>query len=114
MSSEFPCISMNLISRARYSSGIQSPVSTWPPDWTYSRNSCVRASTMWPPYRTVVSIECNGYQARGADPRGGPALRGARVPRDVDGRARAGARRPEGLAVLAHRFEAGAPVSDHA
>src|ERR687887_1279398 len=40
MSSEFPCISMNLISAARYSSGIQSPVSTWPPDCTYSRNSC--------------------------------------------------------------------------
>ena len=46
MSSEFPCISMNLMSRERYSSGIQSPVSTCPPDWTYSRNSCVRASTM--------------------------------------------------------------------
>src|SRR3954452_22892302 len=30
---------MNLISLARYSSGIQSPVSTWPPDWTYSRKS---------------------------------------------------------------------------
>src|ERR671914_1389780 len=40
MSSEFPCISMNLISFARYSSGIGSSVSTWPPDWTYSRNSC--------------------------------------------------------------------------
>src|SRR3989442_2466785 len=40
ISSELPCISMNLISLARYSSGSQSPVSTWPPDWTYSRNSC--------------------------------------------------------------------------
>src|ERR671935_3210893 len=40
ISSELPCISMNLISFARYSSGIQSPVSTWPPDCTYSRNSC--------------------------------------------------------------------------
>src|SRR5919197_6226630 len=40
MSSELPCISMNLISFARYSSGIQSPVSTWPPPCTYSRNSC--------------------------------------------------------------------------
>src|SRR3954468_3720612 len=39
ISSELPCISMNLTSFARYSSGIQSPVSTWPPDWTYSRNS---------------------------------------------------------------------------
>ena len=46
MSSEFPCISMNLMSRARYSSGIQSPVSTWPPAWTWSRNSCVRASNI--------------------------------------------------------------------
>ena len=34
---------MNLISRARYSSGIQSSVSTSPPAWTYSRNSCSRA-----------------------------------------------------------------------
>src|SRR3954452_267876 len=39
ISSELPCISMNLTSFARYSSGIQSPVSTWPPDCTYSRNS---------------------------------------------------------------------------
>ena len=39
MSSELPCISTNLISFARYSSGIQSSTSTWPPDWTYSRNS---------------------------------------------------------------------------
>ena len=69
---------------------------------------------MWPPYRTVVSIECNGYEARGADARGGAAVRGARVPRDVDGRARAGARRPEGLALLAHRLEAGASVPDDA
>src|SRR3970040_1579709 len=57
ISSEFPCISMNLTSFERYSSGIQSPVSTCPPDWTYSRNSCARVSTYWPPYRTVVSIE---------------------------------------------------------
>src|SRR3954454_17831769 len=39
ISSELPCISMNLTSFARYSSGIQSPISTWPPDCTYSRNS---------------------------------------------------------------------------
>ena len=45
MSSELPCISMNLTSFERYSSGIQSPVSTWPPPCTYSRNSCVCAST---------------------------------------------------------------------
>src|SRR5919109_4131307 len=57
MSSELPCISMNFTSFERYSSGIQSPVSTWPPDWTYSRNSCVRVSIVSPPYRTVVSIQ---------------------------------------------------------
>src|SRR5437667_4235909 len=56
ISSEFACISMNLTSLERYSSGIQSPVSTWPPSCTYSRNSWVRVSTT-PPYRTVVSIE---------------------------------------------------------
>ena len=53
MSSEFPCISMNLISLARYSSGIGSSVSTWPPDWTYSRNSW---SVISPPERTIVSV----------------------------------------------------------
>src|SRR5438034_3951827 len=57
MSSELPCISMNFTSFERYSSGIQSSVSTWPPAWTYSRNSCVRES-MSPPNLTVVSIEC--------------------------------------------------------
>src|SRR5438067_12073374 len=46
MSSELPCISMNLISFARYSSGIQSAVSTWPPCCTYSRNA---------PSRSVIS-----------------------------------------------------------
>ena len=40
MSSEFACISMNLMHFARYSSGIQSVASTCPPDWTYSRNAC--------------------------------------------------------------------------
>src|SRR5215216_4144056 len=55
MSSEFPCISMNLISSRRYSSGIQSVVSTWPPDCTYSRNSCSRAD-IWPPNRTIVRV----------------------------------------------------------
>src|ERR671936_1791521 len=43
ISSLFPCISMNLISFARYSFGSQSVASTWPPDWTYSRNSCSRS-----------------------------------------------------------------------
>src|SRR6266852_660554 len=38
ISSELACISMNLISFDRYSSGIQSSVSTCPPDCTYSRN----------------------------------------------------------------------------
>src|SRR3989440_1569213 len=53
MSSELPCISMNLISFARYSSGIQSPVSTWPPSCTYSRNSCFDTT---PPCRTIVRV----------------------------------------------------------
>src|ERR671923_2079004 len=43
ISSELPCISMNLTSLLRYSSGIQSWVSTCPPAWTYSRNSCSRS-----------------------------------------------------------------------
>src|SRR5919202_5473827 len=46
ISSELPCISMNLISFARYASGIQSPVSTWPPAWTYSRNPCSSIRTI--------------------------------------------------------------------
>src|SRR5579862_9656338 len=39
MSSELPCIWMNFTSRARYSSGMKSPASTWPPPWRYSMNS---------------------------------------------------------------------------
>src|SRR4029450_12309776 len=39
ISSELPCISMNLMSLARESSGIQAPVSTWPPDWPDARNA---------------------------------------------------------------------------
>ncbi len=46
MSSEFACISTNFTSRLRYSSGIQSPASTRPPDWTWARNSSVRVSTL--------------------------------------------------------------------
>ncbi len=59
MSSEFPCISMNLISRARYSSGIQSSHLHLPAgldvveELLRARVHCAR-----PPYRTVVSIEC--------------------------------------------------------
>src|SRR5215216_3708871 len=53
MSSEFACISINLIARARYSSGIQSAVSTWPPACTYSMNSCVLASVIGSPYLPV-------------------------------------------------------------
>src|SRR5213078_1288413 len=56
ISSELPCISMNFRSRARYSSGIQSPVSTWPPDWTYSRNSC-SCAVISPPNRTIVRLD---------------------------------------------------------
>src|SRR6266567_8191966 len=39
ISSELPCIWMNLTRRVRYSSGIQSPASTWPPPWRYSMKS---------------------------------------------------------------------------
>src|SRR5213595_78685 len=39
ISSELPCIAMNFASSARYSSGIGSPASTTPPDWTCSRNA---------------------------------------------------------------------------
>src|SRR3954469_6166997 len=47
---------MNLRRRARYSSGIQSPASTWPPDCTYSRNSCSRSGMRAPPNRTIVRV----------------------------------------------------------
>src|SRR2546425_1767532 len=58
ISSEFPCISMNLIRRARYSSGIQSSVSILPPDWTCSSSACSvwALSTASPTDRSV------GYQ----------------------------------------------------
>src|SRR5512133_687515 len=56
ISSEFPCISMNLRRRARYSSGIQSSVSTWPPDCTYSRNPCSCSVIRTPPNRTIVRV----------------------------------------------------------
>src|SRR5262249_47072623 len=39
ISSELPCIWMNLTSRARYSSGIQSPASTGPPACGWPTNS---------------------------------------------------------------------------
>src|SRR5262245_45971583 len=39
ISSELPCIWMNFTSRARYSSGIQSPASAWPPACRCSMNS---------------------------------------------------------------------------
>src|SRR5213596_3792306 len=55
ISSELPCISMNLIARRRYSCGIQSSTSTWPPPWRYSTNSSVRASLM-APYLPFVSL----------------------------------------------------------
>src|SRR5829696_338832 len=57
ISSELPCISMNLISSRRYSSGIQSVVSTWPPPWTYWRNSSSRALMRdLPTERSLVSM----------------------------------------------------------
>src|SRR6185503_8913070 len=55
ISSEFACISTNFVRRLRYSSGIHSPVSTRPPDWTWARNSAVRPSTPRC-YRTIGSI----------------------------------------------------------
>src|SRR5947208_6261654 len=61
ISSEFPCISMNLRSRARYSSGIQSSVSTWPPDWTYSRNSCSESAICgYLPTERSLGWKCSG------------------------------------------------------
>src|SRR6185312_9425185 len=55
ISSEFACISTNFVSRARYSSGIQSPTSTSPPSWTWARNVSVRSS-MPRCYRTIGRI----------------------------------------------------------
>src|SRR4051812_22760295 len=63
MSSELPCISMNLRRRARYSSGIQSSVSTWPPDCTYFRNSCSRCSIGVLPTERSLGWKCNGGPA---------------------------------------------------
>ena len=48
---------MNLTSRCRYSSGSQSPASTWPPSCTYARNSA-SARPCAPPYRPIVSLSC--------------------------------------------------------
>ena len=113
MSSELPCISMNLTAgrgTRRASSRPSRPVR--PTGRT--RGTPAFACPRWPPYRTVVSIECNGYAQGGADPGGLAALRRARFPRNVDGCARAGARRAEGLALLADRLEAGAPLRDDA
>src|ERR671917_604239 len=66
ISSELPCISMNLIKRARYSSGIQSLVSTCPPPWTYSRNSCSRA-VISPPNQTIVRVSNRTMPTRRAE-----------------------------------------------
>src|SRR4051812_29930461 len=85
ISSELPCISMNLISFDRYSSGIQSSTSTWPPDWTYSRNPC---SVMKAP-PTERSLGAHRSRAeRGLDQRPGAPFERiqrplARDPRDV-------------------------------
>src|SRR5687767_7773171 len=93
ISSESPCISMNLMSLARYSSGIQSPVSTCPPPCTYSTNSWVRAST-WPPTeRSLGSVYLRPPER--ANPPGRAALRREGLPRHVDRRPRGGPRRPD-------------------
>ena len=49
-----------------------------------------------------------------AHPTGRPPLRAEGLPRHVDGRPRAGDGRAEGLALLAHRVEAGAALRDDA
>src|SRR5437016_12958717 len=104
MSSELPCISMNLISFARYSSGIQSPVSTWPPPCTYSRNSC---SVTTPPSERSLGYAKYDHETRRADSASSATLRREGLPRHVDGRSRRGDGRAEGLALRAHRVEAG-------
>ena len=93
--------------RARYSSGIQSPVSTRPPDWTCARNSVVRAVHAFDATERSVASSTWRHPARRAGRRRRSALRRAWLPRHVDGRSRDGDGRPEGLALLADGLEAG-------
>src|SRR5579885_1779113 len=107
ISSLLPCISTNLTSFCRYSSGIQSPASTCPPPCTYARNSSPRESIRAPPYRPFVRLILDVREARGADPDRRPPLRGARLPGHVARRSRRGARRPEAVALPPHRLQGG-------
>ena len=67
------------------------------------------------PNRTIVRVyRSMSERTRGADPPGRPALRREGLPRHVDRRPRRGAGRPEGLALRAHRVEAGPPLRDDA
>src|SRR6266511_2682129 len=96
ISSELPCISMNLISFARYSSGIQSLVSTWPPAWTNSRKSCSRA-LIWPPNRTIVRVSIVLCPAAGRSsrvrPPGSSQRRATTAPRSATWRRPSASRR---------------------
>src|SRR5256714_6497930 len=110
ISSELACISMNLISFCRYSSGSQSVASACPPSWTYARNSCVRASTR-PPYLPIVRLgTIDVREARRADPDRRPAVRRAGLSGHVPRRLGRGARGPETVALPPHRLEGGPPL----
>src|SRR4051812_36612105 len=112
ISSELPCISMNLTSRRRYSSGIGSPASTCPPPCTYARNCC-SSTTGAPSYRTFVRVDrSNGDETRGADATGGASLRGKGLPRHVDRRSGGRDGGAEGVPLRAHRLEGGPPLRD--
>ena len=63
----------------------------------------------WPPTERSLAWSIDAHPQGSAHPRGGAALRGARVPRHVDGRPGRGPRSPEGLALLADGLEAAAP-----
>src|SRR4029079_6059386 len=73
-----------------------------------SGRGCGAASIARPP-RSTASDE---RQARGADPPGRAPVRPEGLPRHFDRRDRGGARRPEGLALRAHRVEAGPALRD--
>src|SRR5215210_7012988 len=99
---------MNLISLARYSSGMGSAVSTCPPACTYARNS---ASVTTPPYRTVVRLRLyHVHSPPGADAPGRAPVRRARLPRHLDRRPREGDGGQEELALRAHREQAGSAL----
>ena len=67
-----------------------------------------------PPYRTVVSIESIATRRSELTRQAARLFAAEGLPRHVDGRPRRGDGRAEGLALLAHRLEAGAPLRDDA